>query len=236
MSDDNFKVAQVEGAEKELKSKDNTRKIIGIIAVVAFVVSAGFLAFELPNYISQKNFEKAVACEQDYDYETAIDYYSKVKETDAANYSAAGSKISELNLLIEKNKFVASAIKAAVNTGYVSASSFSEFKDIMFSADGNDVAFVVGGTGYIVSTYEPEENRYYTTIRDTAADGGLYVTKFAPSTTFKGWLSTLTEEIKTESSNIMFKAKIKKDFNNDYYVPKLAEKYTGLSAGSENVQ
>ncbi len=233
MDDNNFNIEQVEGAEKELKSKDNTRKIIGIIAVIAFLVSAGFLVMELPAYISQKNFEKAVSYEQEYDYETAIEYYSKVKESDSANYSAATSKIAELNLYIDKNKFATSALKAAINTGNISITSFGEVNDIMFSNDGTDVGFVVNGTGYIVSTFEPEENRYYTTLRDTTVDGGLYVTKFAPSTKFKGWLGSLTEEIKTESSNILFKAKMQKDFNNDYYVPKLAEKYLNLSAQTE---
>ena len=233
MSENNFNIEQVEGAEKELKSKDNTRKIIGIIALIAFIVSAGFLVTELPKYISRKNYEKAVQFEQEYDYESAVDYYSKVKESDSANFSAANSKIAELNGLIEKNKFVASAVNAAINTKYISIESFDEVKDVMFSNDGNDVAFVVNGTGYIVSTYEPDENRYYTTLRDTTVDGGLYVTKYAPSATFKGWLGNLTEEIKTESSNILFKAKIERDFNNDGYVPKLAEKYVKLTAPAE---
>ena len=60
MDEKKFDVTPVKNAEKELKPKDSTRKIIGIIAAVAFVVSAFILVMELPEYISRKNFEKAV--------------------------------------------------------------------------------------------------------------------------------------------------------------------------------
>ena len=71
---------------------------------------------ELPEYISRKNFEKAVMYEQNYDYEKAIEFYGKVKPKDEANYSAAASKIGDLTASLEINKTVASAINAAIET------------------------------------------------------------------------------------------------------------------------
>lgn len=231
MDDKNFDVNTVEGAKKALEPKDRTRKIIGIVAAVAFVISAAILVTSLPSYISRKNYEKAVNFEQEYEYEKAIEYYGKVKESDTANYSAAVSKSEELKSAVEINKTVANALKAAVETGSIEVTSFSEVENILISDDKNSVCFTVSGVGYFVSPEKPEENHYYTTKKDALS--GLFVTEYAPSATYTGWLSTITDNLKKETSNYMFKLLCEKGFTGDGVIVKLAEKYAELEAQGE---
>lgn len=234
MDEKKFDVTPVKNAEKELKPKDSTRKIIGIIAAVAFVVSAFILVMELPEYISRKNFEKAVMYEQNYDYEKAIEFYGKVKPKDEANYSAAASKIGDLTASLEINKTVASAINAAIETNLAEISGINELENVLVSDDGKSVCFTFSGVGYYVSPEEPKENHYYTTQKD--ASSGLFVTKYAPSATYTGWLSTITDELKKETSNYMFKLKSSEGFSNNGVVLKLVERYVNFpqKADSDN--
>lgn len=223
MSDKNFDVNPVENAKDEFKPKDRTRKIIGIVAAVAFVVSAAILITSLPSYISRKNYEKAVEYEQEYEYEKAIEYYGKVKESDEANYSAAVSKSAKLSEAIEINKAVAAAVNAFCETSGADTAELSEFESILISDDKASVCFTVSGVGYLVSTEKPEENHYYTTTKD--AISGLYVTEYAPSATYTGWLSSITDNLKKETSNYMYKRLCEEGFSSDGVIVKLAEKY-----------
>lgn len=231
MSEKNFDVNPVENAKEELKPKDRTRKIIGIAAAVAFLVSAAILISAVPSYISQKNYDKAVNFEQEYEFEKAIEYYGKVKESDTANYSAASAKIGDLTAAVENNKTVGEAVNAALETGSISIRFFSEIENILLSADKKSVCFTVSGVGYYVSPEKPEENHYYTTQKDALS--GLYVTEYAPSATYTGWLSTITDTLKKETSNYMFKLLCDDGFSNDGVILKLAEKYTKLSGATE---
>ncbi len=208
--------------KKELKTKDTTRKIIGILSAVAFIIAAGFLVIELPDYFSQKNFNKAVAYEEEFDFENAVIYYSKIKKSDEKNFSAASEKTAQLNGYIDRNKFIASAIQAAKKTGLATVNSIYDVTDIKVSVDCGNVSFVINGTGYIVSGYEPPENKYYTVSHDEAA--GLYVSKYALSSSLNGLISALTEKIKTEASNFMFKQETA-DYSSLDVFPELIKQY-----------
>lgn len=231
MDEKNFDIKPVENAQKELKPKDRTRKIIGLVAAVAFVISAAILITALPSYISQKNYDKAVNFEQEYEFEKAIEYYGRVKESDSANYSAAVSKIADLTPAVEKNKTVANALKAAMETGSINIKSISEVEGLLLSDDKSSVCFTVGGVGYYVSPEKPEENHYYTTQQDALS--GLFVTEYAPSATYTGWLSTITDSLKKETSNYMFKLLCDKGFSNNGIIVRLAEKYIAFDAETE---
>lgn len=231
MNEKNFDVTPVENAQKELKPKDRTRKTISIIAAVAFVISAAILISALPSYISQKNYDRAVNFEQEYEFEKAIEYYGKVKESDAANYSAAVSKITNLTAAVENNKTVANALKAALETESINIKSISEAENLLLSDDKSSVCFTVGGVGYYVSPEKPKESHYYTTRQDALS--GLFVTEYAPSATYTGWLSTITDNLKKETSNYMFKLLCDKGFGSDGVIIKLAEKYISFEAETE---
>lgn len=234
MEEKNFDITPVKDAEKELKPKDGTRKVIGIIAAVAFVVSAFILVMELPEYISRKNYEKAVMYEQNYDYEKAIEYYGKVSSKDEADYAAASSKIGDLTAAVETNKTVANAINAAIETNTAEITGIGALENVLISDDGKSVCFTFEGVGIYVSPEQPKENHYYTTQKDAVS--GLYVTEYAPSATYTGWLSSITDELKKETSNYMFKLKCAEGFSNNGVILKLAERYVNFpqKADSDN--
>ncbi len=217
-----FDIQDIEIDKKELKSKDTTRKIISILSALAFVIAAGFLVIELPDYFSQKNFNKAVAYEEEYNFETAVTYYSKIKKSDKKNFSAASEKIAQLNGYIDRNKYIASAVQSAKTTGLASFNGLDEITDIKVSLDGGNVSFVISGTGYIVSGYEPPENKYYTVSHDEAA--GLYVSKYAPEASLNSVISALAQKVKTEASNFMFKEETS-DYSSLDVFPELIKQY-----------
>lgn len=225
MSDKELKVETVKGAEKQLKEKDNTRKIVSVVSVVAFVLAATFLVLQLPGFLSQKAFDKAVLCEQEYDYDNAIVYYQKVKESDKVNFEVASSKLIDLKFYVEKNKYVASCVDCASIAGACDISSFAEAEDVKISPDQTSVSFVYDGVGYIVSSEKPNENRYYTVFEEKSYD--LYVVKYQSSATMNGVLSSLAEEIRTETSNYMFKTATE-EYTNDYVLLQLAARYSNL--------
>lgn len=208
--------------KKGLTPGDTGRKLIGVISALAFIVAALFLVIELPDYFSQKNFDKAVAYEQSYDFENAIIYYEKIRKSDDKNYQTANEKISLLNGYLEKNKTVAQAIIAAKNTRLAEYTDFSQIEDIKMSVDGGNISFVFDGAGIIVSQYKPSESRYYTYSYDEVY--GVYVSKYAPSSSYNGIISALTDRVKAEASSFMFKQETA-EYSSLDIMPKIIEQY-----------
>ena len=188
--------------EENKNSKKTARLIISVVSAAVFIAALAFLIIKLPGFMADKAYNKAVELEQAYDYEAAVESYQKIKQSDA-RYPEAAAKIALLNERIEVNKKVADAITAFKNVTGADVTP-EKLEGVCISTDKLNVAFTVDGIGYRISDTKADENRYFTCELDS--EKNLYVIAYKPSANYKGWLSTITDSVKQEASNLLFKS------------------------------
>lgn len=116
-----------------MKAKKTT--IIISLLILAFVICVAVLGINQYNiHNSNSAFEKAVNFEKEYDYNSALKYYSFVIEKDTDNYDKANSKIEQIKDLQIHIEAFENAKKCIENTDYENAYHYlvSVNKEILF--------------------------------------------------------------------------------------------------------
>lgn len=170
-----------------------------IICLVISIIIVSLCVYEIPLIVSNKNFEKAIICEENKNYEEALDFYKSVIPRDESNYSSAKIKIDEIELILNNCYFVADCIRALNNEVRLNKSSITEIY-----ADFNleKCALKINGVGYLITKQKIEYEDYV--VEYFNAESQYHIVEYKAPYVYNGFSTNLNNSLRQETSNALY--------------------------------